>query len=253
MYPILIKIGPFVIYMYGVMVALGFVAGLFLALGRAKKEGIDENIVFDIALYSMIAGLVGGRIVEVLINFQYYRYNLLDIFKIWRGGLTFYGGFIAAIITGMVFLYKKHVPAWKVADIFAPSIALGHAIGRIGCFFAGCCYGRPTDFFLGVTFNHPASLAPLGVSVHPTQLYESFLNFVIFFLLFLYYKKKKFDGQIFSLYVIMYASVRFCIEFIRNDPRGPLFFSIFSISQIIALGFMVIAISMFWKLKNKNG
>ncbi len=252
MYPILLKIGPIVIRSYGALVALGFLAGIGLALKRAKKEDVPEDIVLDLSLYILIAGILGARLFEVVVNFSDYRDNLLSIFKIWQGGLTFYGGLILAIITAVLFIRKRKLNLWKMVDIFTPSLALGHAIGKLGCFGAGCCYGKPTNLPWRVTFTHPLSLAPLGVPIHPTQLYSSIGNFVIFLLLLKLLKHKKFTGQIFASYIIMYSSFRFFVEFLRDDPRGFVMFGLLSISQFVGIILFITGIIMFKKLKRAN-
>lgn len=252
MYPILLKIGPIVIRSYGALVALGFLAGIGLALKRAKKEDVPEDIVLDLSLYILIAGILGARLFEVVVNFSDYRDNLLSIFKIWQGGLTFYGGLILAVITAVLFIRKRKLNLWKMVDIFTPSLALGHAIGKLGCFGAGCCYGKPTNLPWRVTFTHPLSLAPLGVPIHPTQLYSSIGNFVIFLLLLKLLKHKKFTGQIFASYIIMYSSFRFFVEFLRDDPRGFVMFGLLSISQFVGIILFITGIIMFKKLKRAN-
>ena len=167
MHPILLKIGPITIYSYGVMIALGIITGLFLARRQARKEGIDPDKIIDIIFYLLITALVGARLLFVLMNFTEYIADPLAILKIWEGGLVFYGGLVPAVAVGIWYIKRLGLPLWQVADIFAPSLAIGHAMGRIGCFFAGCCYGAFCDLPWAVTFTDPRSLAPQGVPLHP--------------------------------------------------------------------------------------
>lgn len=250
MHPIFLKLGPIVIHTYGVLVASGFLVGIALALKRAKKENISKDLILDLSLYILISGMVGARLFEVIVNFNEYRTDLWRIFKVWEGGLTYYGGLIAAIIVAIIFLKKNKLPVWKIGDIFAPSVAIGQAIGRLGCFSAGCCYGKPTDLPWAVTFVNPESLAPLGIPLHPTQLYSSLGNFIIFSILLVISRRKKFDGQIFWLYIIFYSVFRFLVEFLRDDPRGPIIFNMLSVSQLISVIFLIVGIIMINRLKN---
>jgi phosphatidylglycerol---prolipoprotein diacylglyceryl transferase len=254
MYPILLKIGSVVIHTYGALVALGFLAGIILAVKRAKKENISEDIVLDLSLYLLIAAILGARLFEVLVNFNEYQHNLWRIFKIWEGGLTYYGGLITAVIVGIIFLKKRKLPIWKIGDLVAPSIALGQAIGRLGCFFAGCCYGKTSNLPWAVIFRDQDCLAPTGIPLHPTQLYSSAGDFIIFLILMGLSKRKKFDGQIFWLYIIFYSIFRFVVEFFRDDPRGPLMFNILTVSQLLGVILFIIGISMYniRKPKMKN-
>ncbi len=245
MHPDLFRIGPLTIHTYGVMVAIGFLLGVGLAMRQARREGIPVERISDLSFYLLLAAIVGSRIFYILLNPAPYIKNPLSVFKIWEGGLVFYGGLIFAVITGIIYIKKKGLSLWQVADIYAPSIAIGHAIGRIGCFFAGCCHGRPADIPWAVTFTDPHSLAPLGIGLHPTQLYESageFLNFVILIIL---RKRQTFRGELFWTYVVLYSILRFFVEFYRGDAARGMVTAELSIAQLIsvimffvAMGFM---------------
>src|SRR3989339_541590 len=173
MFPVLLKIGPISIFTYGFFIAVGFLAGIFLATKEAKRLGEDYEKIMDLCFYILVAAILGSRLFYVATSPEMFLKNPVEILKIWNGGLVFYGGFIAALVTGVIYLKVKNIPVWKTADIMAPSIALAHFFGRIGCFFAGCCYGKYCDLPWAVTFNHPDSLAPTGIPLHPTQLYEA--------------------------------------------------------------------------------
>jgi len=251
MYPVLFKLGPIVIHTYGALVALGFLIGIMLAVKRAGKENISPDIILDLSLYILISGIAGARLFEVIVNFNEYRTDLWRIFKIWEGGLTYYGGLIAAIIVAVIFLKKNKLPFWKIADIFAPSLAIGQAVGRLGCLSAGCCYGQPSDLPWAVTFLNSNSLAPLGIPLHPTQLYSSLGDFIIFLILLIISRRKKFDGQIFLLYVILYAILRFGLEFLRDDPRGPLLLNILTVSQFVSVILLIVGLVVYGRLKSR--
>lgn len=253
MHPILFKIGPITIHTYGFLLAAGFLLGLSLAIRQAKREGIQHNKIVDLGFYLLIAALVGSRLFFILINSRYYLENPLSILKIWEGGLVFYGGLMFAIPIAIWFIKKNNLDTWRTGDLFAPSIAIGHAIGRIGCFFAGCCYGKSAENIpWGVIFRDPASLAPINVKLHPTQLYESVGEFIIFLLLVTLRKYKTFNGQLFITYLILYSVLRFIVEFFRGDAqRGFIIYNI-SFSQAISILLFFIGIIAFYILRKKG-
>ncbi|HEX9020338.1 MAG TPA: prolipoprotein diacylglyceryl transferase [Nitrospirota bacterium] len=247
-------IGPIPIRMYGLMIGIGFLLGIYLASHRAKKEGLDPDRILDMGVYLLLAAIIGSRVLYVLTSLPEFAGNPFGVFAIWKGGLVFYGGLLAAAPTGVWYMRRHAIPVWKTADIMAPSIALGHAFGRLGCFFAGCCYGASCSRSVGVTFTDPHSLAPLGVPLYPTQLMESGGEFLLFGALLMFHKYKKYDGQLFWLYVLFYAVLRFIIEFFRGDAaRGVYFGNAVSTSQIIALGMFAAAGIMHMRLaRNKT-
>jgi len=235
-------IGPIPIRMYGLMIAIGFVLGITLAARRAKKEGLDPERILDMGVYLLLAAIVGSRVLYVLTALQEFRGNPLDVFAIWKGGLVFYGGLLAAVPTGIWYMRKHKLPVWQTADIMAPSISLGHAFGRLGCFFAGCCYGAPCTGPFCITFSDPHSLAPLGTPLFPTQLMESGGEFVIFGVLLALRNRKRFHGWLFGLYLILYAGLRFVLEFFRGDAVRGVYFGLVSTSQIIAVLIILAAV-----------
>ncbi len=244
MYPVLLQFGKITIYTYGFFVALGFLTGITLAKYEAQRLGEDPEKITDLSFYILISAIIGARIFYVFTMPETFFSDPLEIFKIWNGGLVFYGGFIAAAITAVIFLKKKNMPLWKTADILAPSLAIGHSLGRIGCFFAGCCYGKVCDLPWAITFTHPETLAPMNIPIHPTQLYSSFNNLCIFFILWYLRKRKKFDGEVFWIYVLIYGLTRSFIEMLRGDFRGDTFFGILSLSQTIGISLSFIAAGM---------
>ena len=258
MYPILFKIplfglfgyDSFPIYGYGVMVALGFLFGTWFVQREAKREGENPAQALDLIFYILIAAILGSRLLFILTTDPSLLWkNPLSIFKIWEGGLVFYGGFIASVLVGLWYLRKHRLPMWKFFDFFAPAIALGHALGREGCFLAGCCYGRPLlfDTWYAVIFPvNPSSLAPSGIPLYPTQLLESGGEFLIFLGLWWGLRHKKFDGQIFAIYMMVYGLLRFLLEFLRGDPdRGFVFGSTLSTSQFIAMILFALGLGLY--------
>lgn len=252
MHPILIKFGPLTIYSYGFFVAIGFLLATIYAMREAGREGVEPQKVSDLAFYLIISAIIGARLLFIIIEPHDFMENPSEIFKIWKGGLVFYGGFITALITGIWYVKRKGMPLWKTADILAPAIALGQSLGRIGCFSAGCCYGKETDAPWAVTFTDTKSLARLGVPLHPTQLYESALDLGIFLFLISYKKRKSFEGQLIWLYTLLYAVVRFIVEIFRGDPRGSAFSGLLSTSQIIGIAMASVAVVMIAKLSRKR-
>ena len=246
MYPILIEFGFFKIFTYGLLVATGFLVAILLASSRAEKEGLDSQKVLDLCFYVMVSALLGARLLYVIVEYRYFLASPLEIFKFWKGGLVFYGGLILGVLISLWYLKRNQMPMWKTADLLAPSIALGQLIGRWGCFFAGCCYGKKTDVAWGITFTDPRSLAPLEISLHPTQVYLS-LNAVFIFIFLMWLSKRKvFDGQILWSYGILYSIGRFLIEYFRGDDRGFPVEQVLSTSQFV--GVFVFSFSAFMLL-----
>jgi len=251
MYPVFFKLGSLNIYAYGFFILIGFVIGVVLANQKIRQAGISISLerVADLLFYTVLSAILGSRILFVLINFDLYRENPLQIFKIWEGGLIFYGGVILAAGVSIGYMRWHRMPVWKLADLVSPSIALGLFFGRIGCFLAGCCYGKETSLPWGVTFTDPNSLARLNVSLHPTQLYDAVNGLIIFFVLNWMEKKKSFDGQIFWFFLLLYSVTRFFIEMFRGDPRGFLFYHLLSTSQGIGIFLAIGSLFMLFYLK----
>lgn len=244
MYPELFRIGSFPVTTYGVFLALGMLLALFVASRLAARDGLPRERIYDLGLWTLVGGLVGSKILMFFVEdgVNIYSLDFLRSGGVYYGGLI--GGFLAVVI--LVPLYK--LPFWKVADAFAPGVALGQAFGRQGCFSAGCCWGKPTTLPWGVHFTelgHEYTGVPIygadgnDIHLHPTQLYESLIMFTVFALLIYLHRRKKFDGQVLIAYGIIYSIVRFSIEFVRDDPRGDLFgfttFTGLSTSQGISL------------------
>lgn len=245
MHPILFEFKNIVIHTYGFFIALGFLSAIFIAKREARLAGEDPDKITDFVFWIMVAAIVGSRIFYVIVYWDnYYPGRLLETVKLWDGGLVFYGGFIGAVIVSVIYTRVTGLKFWKSSDILAPAIPFAHALGRLGCFSAGCCHGRSCDLPWAVTFINPESLAPLNVPLHPTQLYSSASNLCIFLFILFYKRFKRFDGQVFWTYVIVYAIARSIIETFRGDFRGAEILGVFSTSQFVGLVLSLIALVM---------
>ena len=237
MFPKLISIGSFYIPTYGVLVALGFLAGLGVTLHLARRAGLAPEKITNLAVYCAIAGILGAKLFMFLFDLGDYVRNPGRIFSLetLQAAGVFHGGFIAAILFAAFYIRRERLPVLRTMDVFAPGIAVGQAIGRLGCFAAGCCWGRECDLPWGVRFRSDfAAPVPLDKPLHPVQLYESAADLLIFLLLFRRAQQKHPAGQVIGLYMVLYSTARFIIEFYRVHEQslvGP-----FSLTQWIALG-----------------
>jgi phosphatidylglycerol---prolipoprotein diacylglyceryl transferase len=252
MHPILLEFGFVKIFTYGLLVATGFFMAIMLGAHLAKKQGMDPQQIIDLCFYIMIASLLGARVLYVVVEHEYFVRYPLEAFKFWKGGLVFYGGLIGGMIAAAVYMKRHGMNFWKVADLLAPALALGQGIGRWGCFFAGCCYGGRTDLPWAIVFTDPKSLAPLGVPLHPTQIYLSLNAIAIFLFLLWLLKRKQFDGQVIWFYGVLYSIGRFVIEYFRNDDRGFVIEGFLSTSQFVGILFLSISIVMLIVLRAKS-
>ena len=219
MHPILFHLGSFPVHSYGVMTALAFVFGLWTATLRAKRVNVSGEMIADVTLWLMIGTILGARTVYVVTYWkdQFAGQPLTEIFAIWHGGLVYYGGLIGATTAGIIYLRWKRAPLWKIADVIAPSIALGSVFGRIGCLLNGCCFGRACDAPWAISFPADNPLHPPTTPVHPTEIYDALLNFALYLFLAGLFRRRKFDGQIFATYLICYAITRSFVEHFRGD------------------------------------
>jgi phosphatidylglycerol:prolipoprotein diacylglycerol transferase len=221
MIPVLFKIGPLTLHTYGLMMATGVGFALWFLYVQSRKQGLDTPRLVDAAFYTILIALIGAKLVLFLSNFDYYLSYPGELFSLTRSGGIFQGGLAFGVVFALWYFRRKKIPTWKTADIVAPALALGHAFGRVGCFAAGCCYGRACDAAWGVEFHseyaHNLTGVPLGQRLHPVQLYEAVLNLLNFIVLFVVLRRKKFDGQVFSLYIVNYSVIRYITEFFRGD------------------------------------
>ena len=245
MHPILFHIGNFELASYGLMTALGYGAAAWYLVPRLKNcgiKGLNQDTFWNILFIVFLGAIVGGKLLFIILSWPQLGATLADkfttIIKDIRYGFVFFGGLIMAVSGAVWYMRRKKLPLLKTSDFLIVAVPLGHALGRVGCFLAGCCYGKPTNLPWGVRFTDPHTLVPpalAGVPLHPTQLYEAALNLALFLLLHYASKKPHKEGKILVEYVLCYAVMRFGIEFLRGDFRGGFLLGM-SPSQVICLG-----------------
>lgn len=272
MFPELIKIpafGPFAetqsVHSYGVFIAAGFVMASMLIAREAKRMGEPRPHEFtDLAFYNLLVGLVGSRLLFIVVNWSHYAKNPLELLFVWKGGLVFYGGFLAALGYSVFWCRRHGHSFWKVADLLIPALAFNHAWGRLGCFAAGCCFGAPTRAPLGVTFplsspaqqtqhaQHLIGIADWPLPVHPTQLYEATGEVLLFMLLVWFRPRKRFEGQLLLLWLGLYPVLRSVVEALRGDiERG--FLGPLSVSQWVSIAVAGLAVTLFFRIRPTQG
>jgi len=256
MYPILYKLGPINIYTYGFFLALAFLFAILVSGQEARRQGLPVGRFYDLCFYIILAALIGSRLLYVIVNLGFFLQNPLKIFSLWEGGLVFHGGLIAAVATAFIFMRRHGLPWRSTFDALAVGMPLGVALGRMGCFMAGCCFGRPTDLPWGVTFTNPDTLCPLRVPLHPAQLYEALLSLGIFGVMLWLRKRKSFEGQVVLSYFFLAGLARFTVEFFRAptavDPRGPEIFLGMPATQVLALGIALLSGAVLWWARRKS-
>jgi phosphatidylglycerol:prolipoprotein diacylglycerol transferase len=237
MHPILFRVGPIYLYTYGALLATAFLVAIYVAMRSAEREGIKSEFIADMGIIIILSSIVGARLFYIVFyDLQGTLQNPLELLKLQQTGLVFYGGLICAVCAGIVYTRSKKNSVPLVMDIIAPSIALGQAIGRIGCFMSGCCYGKPA--LAGWAVNFPHLIHPR----HPTQIYESLATFAIFLTL-LWFRKRRTDvGQVAWLYLVLYAEARFVLEYLRGDNL-PVLFEL-TISQVFSVLALIVALPL---------
>jgi phosphatidylglycerol:prolipoprotein diacylglycerol transferase len=255
MHPILFQIGNWPVYSYGVLLALAYLAGLQLAVVRARRVGLDPARVMDLGIYLIIAALIGAKLMLVAVDFSYFRAQPRELLSLVRAGGVFYGGLIAAFVTALWLVGRYKLPRWTTGDLIAPGIALGHVVGRLGCLLAGCCYGRPTDVAWAITFTDPVASVnvgtPLQIPLHPTQLYDAGAELLILAGLLIFERRgRPFPGRTFWLYMLLYAISRYIIENYRGDERGVIFHM--STSQFVSILIVPLSLVMLWRLRARG-
>jgi len=242
MFPELFRIYGFPVHTYGVLMAAAFLAALLIAARLAQRDGLPRERVYDLGLWMLLAGLLGSKVLMIWTEPGYSDWKNFFSLDFLRSGGVWYGGFIGGVLAGFLLMRFYKLPWWKTADAFAPGIALGQSIGRLGCFAAGCCWGKPSTLPWACSFTeraHELTGVPFGIYLHPTQVYESIAMLLVFVFLYRVHAKKLFSGQVVLLYGAAYGIIRFTIEIFRNDPRGDIggitTLTGFSTSQIISL------------------
>jgi len=255
MHPILFDLGGFTIYAYGVLLAAAYLLGLQFALARARARGLDGQRVMDLGIWIIISALIGAKLLLFVVDFRRFTGNPRELLDLVRSGGVFYGGLIAALVVALLYLRRHKLPLWTTTDVFAPGIALGHVVGRLGCLMAGCCFGRQTSVPWAITFHDPAALAnagtTLGVPLHPTQLYEAGAEALILAILLVFERQaRSFPGRTFWTYMLLYGISRFIIEFYRGDSRGMVF-NVLSTSQFVSVMLVPLSIVMLAVLRRR--
>ena len=251
MFPRFFQIGNFGLPTYGLMAALGLILGLMLIVKLGREQGLDPDKLWNLGIIAILAGIFGAKILMLLVNFVYYRDHPGEVFSLstFQAGGVWSGGFLLALIMCVWYMRRNQMPVLRTCDVFAPGLALGHVFGRVGCFAAGCCYGRETHVPWAVTFRNPLASeivgTPLNVPLHPTQLYELILELCNCLFLVWLIRRKKFEGEIIGTYMIIYGIGRYFIEFFRGDPGRGEFLGFMSGTQAIAL-VLVIGGGLLW-------
>ncbi len=252
MHPVLVHIGSFSLPTYGVLVALGVFLGLVVAGKLSERQGIDSEKAWNLGAIAILAAVLGAKVLMFLLDWKYYANNPRELVSLstFQAGGVFYGGLIAGVAASLWYIRRNKMPVLRTCDAFAPGIALGHVFGRFGCFAAGCCFGKPTSLPWGVKFTNPLardiSGTPLGVYIHPTELYEAAIELINFVILLLLIRRKKFEGQVIGAYLFLYGVERFFLEFLRDDPgRGEVFGGAMTGTQLISI-FMVLIGGLLW-------
>ena len=256
MHPILFEIAGFPVYTYGLLLAAAYLVGLQFALVRGRARGLDPNRIMDLGIWIIISALVGAKLLLLIVDHDKFSLTAAGIMDLVRSAGVFYGGLIAAVGVALGYLWRYRMPMWTVTDVFAPGIALGHVIGRLGCLFAGCCFGKPTTVPWAITFHsdfaHQNVGTPLGIPLHPTQLYEAGAELLILgLLLALERRGRSYPGRTFWTYMLLYGVSRFVIEMYRGDPRGMV--GTLSTSQFVSILIVPLAVIMLWWLARGPG
>lgn len=239
MYNDILKIDPLSIHGYGLMVGIGAIVASVVAVKRAKKRELDIDSVYGLELVTLVFGFIGAKLLYCIVEIKSFLNEPMRVLS--GNGFVLYGGIIGGILTAIIYCKHKKVNFFEYFDFAMPSVAIAQGFGRIGCFLAGCCYGRETDSCIGIMF-HNSSIAPNGIKLIPTQLFSSVGNFLIVIMLLLYARKNRKTGRVGALYLILYSVGRFIIEFFRNDYRGNV--GVLSTSQFISMVILAIGVTM---------
>jgi phosphatidylglycerol:prolipoprotein diacylglycerol transferase len=251
MYPILCRYSGITVFSYGVFLLAGFALGFWLGGREMRRIGVPPKTYRDLALVVLVASLVGARLLYLAVEWRFFSGNPVSVLEVWRGGLVFFGGLAAALLAGGMYLRAKRIAPLPILDALAPAVAAGHAVGRIGCFLTGCCYGAASHLPWAVTFTDPRGLAPTGVPLHPSQLYDGLGNAALsLLLLWLLGRGSLAPGRVTGVYLTLYSGLRFAVEFTRGDPRGAL--GVLSTGQVFAAVFFAAGCWLFFRREKTN-
>ncbi len=257
MQKIAFHLGSLSIHWYGLLLATGFIAGLWTASRRAVRDGIAPEKVFDAGAWLIIGAILGARALYVMSYWDRLMQDPLfpqapwtEIFMVQRGGLVFYGGLIGATASGLLYVWKNRLPLWKFADALAPSIALGYVPGRLGCLMNGCCYGRETTLPWAIQYPHDHETFPRFL--HPTQVYDALLSIGLYAALAWLYRRKKFDGQVFALYLVCYAFTRSFVEVFRGDYPERYLGGVATPAHLVSVAILAVGLVLYWQLSRRK-
>jgi phosphatidylglycerol:prolipoprotein diacylglycerol transferase len=249
MHPVLFELGFITVYSYGFMIAIGIISAVLLSIYRGKKAGMNTDVIMNLGIYGLVGGFIGAKLLFWITEFP----NIIDnpnyIIETLSSGFVVYGGIIGGFAAGYSYCKIKHLDFLLYIDLIVPAIALAQGFGRIGCFEAGCCYGRETNRAFGIIF-HNSLIAPNGISLVPTQLYSSAGAFILAGTLLYFASRMKRKGQVAGLYMILYSIGRFVIEIFREDQRGTV--GNLSTSQFICIFMFLIGMYVFCFLKRND-
>ena len=255
MHPQLFHIGRFFLPTYGFLVSAGVLIGLWISVRNSERLGYNGDKAWNLGILVVLSGIIGAKVLYIINQWieGTARADEIFSFSTLQAGGVFSGGLIAAFAAAAWYIWKNHMPPLGTCDAFAPGLALGHSIGRLGCFAAGCCYGKPTHHWWGVTFTNPLASqitgTPLNIPLQPTQLFESAVELLNFLFLMWLLKRRRFDGQVMGAFMFIYGVARFFIEFLRGDPdRGSVFGGALTVTQVIAIG-LVLGGGLIWWLR----
>lgn len=237
MHPLLFKIGPIPIHTYGFLIAIGFLCAVFVIRRLSVRSDLDPERILDFTFWLLLVGFLGARILYVITRWDYFMSDPMEIFRVWEGGLVFFGGPLACIPFAVWYMKRHRLPIWKTMDVLVPGLVIAHMWGRFGCLSAGCCYGKPTSMPWGIKlYSDLVDRDMRGIPLHPTQLYSAAALGILFFGLLHIFKTKKFDGQVVLSYFIAYPIIRSVIEIFRGDSiRGFVIPGVLSTSQFISI------------------
>lgn len=250
MHPTLLKFFGLELHSYGLLLAVAFLLGIQIFVARARARGIPEEPMQTLSLWILVLAIIGARTLFVITHWEDYASDPVAILRLWEGGLILYGGYVFAIVGGIVYVRRRRIPVWRVGDAVAPSMALGIAIGRLGCFMNGCCFGLPSTLPWGVHF--PADSVPFqtfpGAPLHPSQIYLSLAGLGIFIWLLAADRKPRFDGWLFWTYIAVDAAFRFLLDFTRyydaTSAIGTLGGLSFNMNQVLSAGLILVSLVM---------